>query len=448
MEVKYSKLAEESGVVGAGGAGFPTHVKLNASVDYLIVNGAECEPLMTVDQYLMEQFSRQICDTIDALRQELGAKEAVIGIKKKHPEAIAIMENALKPLPLVRIEPLGDFYPAGDEVVLVYETVGRQIPQGGIPLDCGVVVINIETVYNLYLASIGFPVTNKWVTVAGNVRKPGVYHVPIGTSIGEMVRLAGGATIADFRVINGGPMMGKLVGDLAEPVTKTTKGLLVLPEDSPVVVNRTMPLDRIIRQAQSVCCQCHFCTDLCPRHLLGYAIQPNKTILSAGYSMMVDTQEISRNALLCSECGACDLFGCPMGLSPRRVNQFLKGELAKKRVPPPDKGKAVTADFWRQFRRIPSARIVSRLGLTRYSSPVVLYKDDPNPDSVRLLLRQGVGGPAEPVVGVGDRVAAGDLVAKIPEGKLASNIFASIDGIVSEVTSAEIVIKKSKGEDE
>lgn len=446
MEKKYVQLARDFGIVGAGGAGFPTHVKLNASVDYLVINGAECEPLMTVDQLLMEQYSGELCLTIDELRRELGAKEALIGIKAKHTEVIGIMNKALAGYPSVKVVELGDYYPAGDEVVLVYETTGRQIPQGGIPLDCGTVVTNIETVYNLFEADAGRPLTHKWVTVAGKVSKPGVYRVPLGVTTAQMIQLAGGPTVDEFSVINGGPMMGKLVTDAGEPVTKTTKGLLVLPNDNPAVVNSLRPISNIIKQAQSICCQCRLCTDLCPRNLLGYGIKPNETILSAGYSFTVNGGEVGKGALLCSECGACDMYACPMGLSPRRVNQVLKAGLAKNRVAPPDKGKAVTAGAWRKYRRIPTKRLVQRLGLAGYSSPVIWHKETIAPEAVTILLRQGIGAAAEPVVKAGDSVTVGDLIAAIPEGKLASNMFASISGTVAQVTSEKIVIEKQKGD--
>ncbi len=443
MEKIYKQLALDNGIVGAGGAGFPTHVKLNATVDYLVVNGAECEPLMTVDQVLMHHFSDHLTATIDALREELGAKEAIIGIKAKHVEVVDVMKKTSGAYTNVRVEPLGDFYPAGDEVVLVYETTGRQIPQGGIPLDCKVVVINIETLYNLWQASQGSPLVSKWVTVAGHVPNPGTYYVPLGVTIGQMIELAGGASISDYSVINGGPMMGKLVNSLDEPVTKTTKGLLVLPNDNPVIENHHRLLTHIIKQAQSICCQCRLCTDLCPRNLLGYGIEPNKTILSAGYSFSVNGGEAGKGALLCSECGACDMYACPMGLSPRRVNQVLKSGLAQQKIAPPDKGKEVKASEWRPYRRIPTKRLVARLGLNRYNSPDIWMDQTIDPELVTLPLRQHIGAPSVPVVKTGDSVNRGDLIADIPEKSLGSKVFASISGTVREVTSDYIRISKA-----
>lgn len=444
MENEVAVLARQAGVVGAGGAGFPTHVKLNARVEYVIVNGAECEPLMTVDQVLMLRSPAELASMLERVRLSVGAGKAVVAVKKKHAEAVDSMCRACSVYPEQRVYELGDFYPAGDEVVLVYEVTGRQIPHGGIPLDCGVVVLNVETLYNLYEASQSRPVTHKWVTVAGEVGRPGTYRVPLGVRVSEMLALAGGAKLARFSVINGGPMMGKLVGSLDEPVTKTTKGLLVLPHTSPAVASRLRPIAAVLHQAQSLCCQCRACADLCPRGLLGYEIHPNRTILAASYGFQAGTGDIAE-ALLCSECGACDLYACPMGLSPRRVNQMLKAELLRNKAPNPYRGKPAVVSSWRPYRRIPTRRLISRLNLGDYEIPAELLGGDYLPERVVLPLKQHTGVPAAPVVSQGEQVEKGQLVAQIPgEGVLCSNLFSSIRGVVDSVTGQEIRISAER----
>lgn len=440
MGNRIAELARKSGVVGAGGAGFPTHVKLNVKVDCVILNGAECEPLIAVDQMLLLKDAERLAEMLETVRRDLGAGEAVIAIKAKHKEAVCKAENAVKKYPNIRVNPLGDFYPAGDEYVLVYETTGKQIPQGGIPLECGAVVVNVETLWNLARAEEGNPVFRKWVTVAGAVKKPGTFFVPLGISFEEMIALAGGPAISDFGVINGGPMMGKLVSDLKEPVVKTTKGILVLPENNPVILNRRASLSSILRRALSMCCQCRMCTDLCPRNLLGYHINPNRTMLDASYRWKLDGIQLA-DALLCSECGACELYACPMGLSPRRVNQALKAELARQGVKNPYKGTVPVANAWRKYRRIPTTRLICRLGLEPYLVAPEVYDTDYLPDAIEIPLKQHTGVPSKPVVAAGDRVRAGDLVAQIPsEGLLGSNLFAGISGKVTEITDQSIRI--------
>ncbi|MGX8700718.1 4Fe-4S dicluster domain-containing protein [Caproiciproducens sp.] len=446
MENEMEMLAREAGVVGAGGAGFPTHVKLNAQVESVIVNGAECEPLITVDQVLILNYAGELAFILEKVRRSMGAKEAVVAIKSKHSEAVRSMKRAVAGYPEQRVYELGDFYPAGDEAVLVYEVLGKQIPHSGLPLDCGAVVINVETLYNLYHASQGHPLTHKWVTVAGEVERPGTYRVPLGVRMREMIALAEGTGLSEYAVINGGPMMGKLVTDLDEPVTKTTKGILVLPKSGPVARNRTLPLSQVLRRAQSLCCQCQLCTDLCPRNLLGYEIHPNRTILAASYGFEAGKKSILE-AWLCSECGACDFYACPMGLSPRRVNQMLKGELGRRKIPNPYRGRPAVANEWRSYRRIPVRHLMSRLELERYESPARLIDDSIQPEKVTLPLKQHVGVPSSAVVAAGDLVETGQCVARIPkEGSLSSNLFASIAGRVVSVTETAIVIHSGSEE--
>ena len=438
-----AELARRAGVVGAGGAGFPTHVKLDARVEYVVVNGAECEPLLTVDQTLLIRDGERLAAMLEEVRQALGAQEARIAIKAKHEKAVAAGKAAVAPYPALQVVPLGDFYPAGDEFVLVYETTGRLVPQGGIPLQVGVVVLNVETLWNLAEAKEGRPVTHKWVTVAGAVKSPGTFRVPLGVSIGEMLTLAGGASVPDFAVLNGGPMMGKLVENLAEPVTKTTKGLVVLPRLSPVVQVRARPLAGILRQARAACCQCQECTDLCPRHLLGHGLAPHKVMLAASYGGSRVAAPLTA-AFLCSECGVCDLYACPLGLSPRRVSQALKEELARQGVKNPHKGAPAGVHPWRSYRRVPVARLLPRLGLKPYARPAPAREVTWEPEQVTLPLKQHVGAPAEAVVAVGDRVEAGQLVAEIPAGKLGSRLFASLSGWVAEQTPTALVLVRRR----
>ncbi|MGI6677702.1 MAG: 4Fe-4S dicluster domain-containing protein [Dehalobacterium sp.] len=443
MKNKIAELARDAGVIGAGGAGFPTHIKLNTRVEYVILNGAECEPLSSVDQILLETRAQRLSAMLEEVREALRAKVGIIGIKAKHAGVIQVVKDALISYPNLKVMLLGDYYPAGDEVELVFETTGRQIPQGGIPLDTGVVVINVETLWNLAEAKKGLPVTQKWVTVAGAVPIPGTFQVPLGVSIGEMLKLAGDPVLSEFAVINGGPMMGKLVHNLSEPVTKTTKALLVLPKTNPVVQNNLRPLAAIYREAQAICCQCQICTDLCPRNLLGYNLHPHQMILTAGYKGQVQGTRITE-AYLCSECGVCDLFACPMGLSPRRVNQTFKKELVRLGISNPYKGSSVTVHPWRNFRRIPTKRLKTRLGLDDYDSSPPLRFADIFPEKVEIPLNQHIGIPAEPIVKKGDVVEKGYLIGKIPEeGKLSSNYHASISGRILEVTEESIVINYS-----
>jgi Na+-translocating ferredoxin:NAD+ oxidoreductase RnfC subunit len=440
-----AELAYWAGVVGAGGAGFPTHVKLDVEVDMVVVNGAECEPLLSVDYHLMVNYPSQLAAMLEKVRCAVQAVKAVFAVKAKNKEAVVALQRATASYPDLQVVQLGDFYPAGDEFVLVYEALGNRVPPGGIPLAIKTVVLNVETLWNLAEGEAKRPVTGKWVTVAGAVGQPGTYHVPLGVRVKDLLSLAGGPSIADYKVLAGGPLMGELVKDLEQPVTKTTKGIVVLPGVSPVVTIRSMPLPHILRQARAVCCQCRECTELCPRNHLGHYLEPHKMMLLVSYPGY--EPQAAAEAFLCSECGVCDLYACPMGLSPRRVNQALKKELRDKGLRNPYKDIQKKVHPWREFRRVPVTRLLKRLGLENYHRQPPLREITIAPAQVTLPLKQHTGVAAVPVVQVGQRVLEGDLVAEIPAGSLGARLHASITGEVAAVTLDSISIVAEKGKE-
>jgi len=442
MSNRMVELALKSGIVGAGGGGFPTHVKLNAQVKRIVINGAECEPLITVDQMLMLHYADELARMAEQVRQELRAERVSFAVKAKHSRVISELQRVFDSYKNLEVFQLGDFYPAGDEVITVYEVTGLSIPEGGIPLDVGVVVLNVETLWNLSQAEKGHVNTHKWVTVAGQVERPGIYRAPIGIAKRQVLEAAGALLDENVYIIDGGPMMGRLVQSLDEPVTKTTKALLAFPEDHPVIVNARRDLNQMLRQARSICCQCHLCSDVCPRNLLGYHCEPNRTILAAAYNWSINGDGMVQ-ALACSECGACDMYSCPMGLSPRRINSFLKEQLNKLQIQNPYKGNKPKPSVWHSYRKIPTSRLCTRLNVVKYNSPVKVWDKEFVPDQIYLPLKHHIGIPSQPVVSVGDSVKLGQLVAVIPNGKqLSSNIFSSIDGKVTVVDTESIKIMR------
>ena len=288
-------LVQRAGVIGAGGAGFPTHVKLNTKADYVLLNGAECEPLLRVDQQLMATHPEEVLDGLLLAKEITGAAEAVIGVKVSHPEVIETLRETIarKGLP-VTVGELTDVYPAGDEQVLIYELTGRIVPETGLPSAVGCVVINAETAYNLAAAANDLPVTEKYVTVGGDVPHPVTLRVPVGTPVETLFEEAGldadtAHTLVTedpgtdgHAVINGGPMMGGLLkpgsNAVDRYVTKKTKGLLVLPAEHPLVQKKQKTMTAAKRFNRSACEQCSMCTDLCPRHLLGHSTVPHKMV--------------------------------------------------------------------------------------------------------------------------------------------------------------------------
>ena len=435
-----------AGVVGAGGAGFPAHIKARAGqsggppVDCVIANGAECEPLLHKDSELMAAHAAQIIRGLEALMEATGASRGYVGIKEKHTEAVAALRQAVTGT-AIELSLLGDFYPSGDEYVLVYEITGRLIPSSGIPLDVGVVVQNVETLYNIAAASDGVPVTDKLVTVTGAVNRPLTCRVPVGVALGELLDLAGGASSTDVALFVGGAMMGRLTRDLDECVTKTTGGFIALPGDHPLVTRQERPEPTKHRIGKSACDQCSYCTELCPRYLLGHALEPHRVMRGLVFSLSGE-ESWNHWGTLCCECGLCTLYSCPEGLFPREACQQAKGSLlpaGRGKYGPHETPQAMKAHPMYGSRRTPISLLTQRLGLTRYETEAPLTQVDMHPSRVRLLLKQHVGAPATPTVQVGDRVSVGDVVAAVAPDELGAPIHASIAGTIQSV-NPDIVI--------
>ncbi len=433
---------EKAGVVGAGGAGFPTHVKALGRADTMIANGAECEPLLRSDGIIMATAPERVLKGVSLMRDSLGASRAVIAVKRENVDAGDALTSELGRFPGIELEFLDDVYPAGDEYLLVYELTGRVIPEGGIPLDIGVVVNNVMTLANVAEAVLGRPVTRRLVSVQGAVKRPATFDVPIGVPIGDLVAASGGATVENPAVIVGGPMMGRLaVDNLSEPVTKTVGGIVVLSEEHPLIASRASTEAHVLRLARAACCQCMACTELCPRALLGHELAPHRTIRAIQYSTLEMDHPHITSAYLCCECGMCELFACPLGIQPRRILAALKAELSLRGIENPHTRADLSPDGVREYRQIPSVRLVQRLGLSDYDVSAPLKDWTQETRRVVLPMSQHVGNPAEPIVEVGQRVLEGDLIGEIRPGGIGARVHASIDGGVTSVTPVEVVIE-------
>ena len=437
------KKIYEAGVVGAGGAGFPAHKKLDCSVDCLIINGAECEPLLMTDQYLMRNKGDQLIAAAVLAGEITRASRVILALKRKYvSEARSLIEAVRKANAKVELFYMDGVYPAGDEHVLVYEVTGRIVEPGGIPLSVGTVVSNINTMYNIYEAVNNKPVVSRYVTVTGEVKKPVLIKAPLGTAVGECIAAAGGTCLKNYRAIMGGPMMGKLIGEEQlrdRYITKTDSGIILIPGEHYLSNRAAMPMEHIINQAKSACIQCSYCTDLCPRYLLGHRLRPHR--IMRAISMSEDNDTVYNEAFLCSECGICELYACPMGLSPRKVNVHIKERLRNSGAKLKNTSMSLSNSTARDFRKIPMERLISRIDMSKYD----MHFDDTvlelHPEKVCIPLKQHIGVPAAPVVSTGETVAEGQLIAAVDYKQTGANIHASIDGIVEEVSSTCISIK-------
>ncbi len=438
MDIKeLAALLRQNGVVGAGGAGFPTYAKLDARADTIVMNCAECEPLLKLHRQLLESHAEEIVAAFKLIKDTVGAQDAIIGIKKAYKQTIAALEEVLPRYEGVRLGLLDEVYPAGDEVVLIYEVTGRVVRPGGLPIECGVCVFNVETCYNLSRAlHKQEPVVDKLVSVVAEVNHPVTLRMPIGATVEDAVRLAGGAKIKDPVYFVGGPMMGNILPGTT-PITKTTNAILVLPQNHYLIERKRSRTETMLKRAAASCCQCSMCTDLCPRHMLGHPIQPH-LFMRAATCKDVQDPNIFVNTFFCCSCGLCELYSCFQGLSPRSLMAEYKNGLRAAGVKPP-KVEAAPVNPARELRKAPMKRLMARLDLVKYDAPAPLQDECVAVKTVHIPTRQHIGAPAVPCVKAGDVVERGQVVANPAEG-LSVAIHASVKGRVREVTAAQIVI--------
>ena len=428
----------EAGVVGAGGAGFPTYVKYQSQAEIVLANGAECEPLLYKDKELMRVFPEEVKKGLELVAETVGASQMIFGIKAKNTDVIGQLHRLFGGTS-IRIFEMGDYYPAGDEYVLVYEATGRLIPYGGYPVNIGCVVSNVETLMNVTLASSGVPVTEKFITVTGAVKNPMTLKVPIGTRMGDLIDYAGGKSCPqDLALLDGGAMMGKLVTDLQTPITKTSGGFIVLPEDHVLIRRRRQDTPEMKKIGQSACDQCTYCTEFCPRYLLGYEIEPHKVMRSLGFVGEKDGY-CGKFSINCCECNLCSLFACPEDLDPKQACVRSKRNLKLKEIPytPPERDLA--AHPMQAHRKVTIHKLTRKLGLMPYDRPALYVENGFRPNKVTIPLKQHVGAPATPVVNVGDTVTLGQKIGDVPSDQMGVPIHASINGVVTAVDPSIII---------
>jgi len=434
----FHEKIRNAGVVGCGGAGFPSHVKAASAVEVVLANGAECEPLLHKDLELLMREPEAVVNGMVQLMSSTGAKKGILGVKKKYEERLGGVKSSLGPTN-IELKLLGDYYPTGDEYILVYETTKRLIPPQGIPLDVGIVVNNVETLRNMYYAFEGVPVITKCITVAGAVKEPSTFTVPIGISFADVIAATGGATAAEYAVFVSGMMMGTLASDMSLPVTKTCAGLVVLPVEHRLISRKSLPEQSKHRIGKSACDQCSYCTEFCPRYLLGYDVQPHKVMRSLSFTA---TGEDLWNqwAQLCCSCGLCTLYACPEDLYPKEACDKAKDDLNAKGIQW-DGNRDVKPHPIYDGRHVPLRQLIGKLGVKEYDVPAHYRERKFQPKKIRIPLSQHIGVPAIPAVKSGSGVKAGAVIGEIPEGKLGARIHASIDGVVT-VRDEEIVIEQ------
>ncbi len=432
------QVMKDAGLVGDGGAGFPSYAKLAEGADTLLINGSECEPLLYTDYILMKREMPMILAGIQSVIWSLGIKRALFCIKEHTAERLSLSDgDTLGSHITVKVMP--NVYPIGDEVSLIYQATGRIIRPGNLPISKGILVYNVETMYNLGRAVKFFePVTMKWLTVGGDVKEPLVVRVPIGISVADLFERLGVEVDSEHVVIDGGPSMGKIVNHNIAEVGKTTKALLVLPKSSQAVTMKQLNKTTAVTRAETACCQCTRCTDMCPRHLLGYPLEPHKMVRTAkGAAVAMPNMVLS--ATLCCGCGICETLACSQGISPKAVINNYKELLAKNKLRyVADSDVTVSAE--REYRMVPSEKWAQDLGVKRFDRVARWGGEIRDFDRVELALGKYIGTPSAPSVKDGAIVQVGDIVASASAG-LSVPQHASLHGRVT-VTDKKIIIDR------
>ncbi len=304
----------EAGIVGLGGATFPSHVKLmipsGKSAEYVIINGVECEPYLTADEALMLERSEELISGIQILMKGLGVEKAILGIEINKPEAIEKMKKTAEGSSIV-VQGLKNKYPQGGEKQLVHALLKREVPSGGLPIDVGVVVFNIGTAFAAYEAVMkNRPLIDRVVTITGkSLEKPSNFQVRIGTPVSYLIEKAGGLPGDTAKVINGGPMMGKALSSLDVPVVKGSSGILLMNEEESK------------RKEVLPCIRCTKCVQVCPMGLEPYLLM---TLSEKGLYERMENEKV----MDCIECGSCS-YTCPSSRPLLDYIRLGKAEVGK-----------------------------------------------------------------------------------------------------------------------
>lgn len=437
MELK--KIMKDAGIVGAGGAGFPSYAKLAEGADTLLINGAECEPLLYTDYTILQYEMNTVLAGIREIMKASGISRSLIAIKEHTAERL-MLDDKTELAPGIFLKVLPNVYPIGDEIGLIYESTGKVVSPGCLPISVGVIVFNVETVYNIAKAAEnGAPVTKKWLTIGGDVPKSYVVRVPVGTKVSELFERLGIKVPEGHSVIDGGPSMGKIINYRSAAVTKTTKGLLVLPSDIQAINAKKINYTLATSRAETACCQCTRCTDMCPRNLLGYPLEPHKmvrTAMGAAEAM----PKMVLNATLCCGCGVCETLACCQGISPRAVIANYKKLLAENKLRYTSTEKCDVTNE-REYRKIPSERWMRALGVLEFDKTAEYLGEINDFSTVEIPTSKHIGAPSIIAVRDGDRVNAEQPIALATDG-LCIPQHASKSGIVSlDALSGTIIIK-------
>jgi Na+-translocating ferredoxin:NAD+ oxidoreductase RnfC subunit len=398
------------------------------------MNAAECEPLLHKDIELLRNFGELVLEGFKVAKNLSGAARGIIGIKEKNRDIIAQLRSELTED--LELKTMGDFYPAGDEITLIYLTTGRIVQPGDLPISVGCIVQNVETLLNIALK---VPVVEKFVSIAGAVSKPATIRVPVGTSYQEILKNFE-ITVPQYVIRSSGLMMGELETDNQCVVDKRTGALIVLPIDHYCVTmyNRFATPHDTDRIAKAGCDQCNFCTELCPRYLLGHPVRPETAMRNRMFTREGEPF-IDLGSAFCCECNLCTLYACPESLDPKGATVIEKQMLQEQQLQ--WDGLPVQVHPMLEYRQVPTRKLIQRLDVMQFRDEGPLDDVEINPESVCIPLNQHIGQSAIPVVSKGDSVKKFDLIGRA-SAEISANVHSSISGQVLDVNEEAVLIQR------
>ena len=415
---------------------------MDKNIHTIILNCAQFEPLIHTQKLLLNEYGREIIRTFARIGDNFKSENIIIAAGKADEDTIELLEDIVSDHKSVSLKIFDGAYPAKDEYVLTYELTGQNISADSSPFEEGILIFDVESVYNMYLElEKGLHMTHKWVSLLGEVECPVTIRVPIGTKAGDVIKYAGKITCDNPVYLIGGPVSGK-PGTKYTRIDNTTDAIIILPEDHQVICKKKTNSSIELKRAFSSCCNCMRCTELCPMNLLGHPVDPHGFIVAASIENMDNTDKFL-NTMFCSSCGLCEMYSCVQGISLKHIlTDYKKGLLENGITIHHTDSNAVNDD--RKYRKISLKRLTSHLALSRYDKLTSLKEISWSDNNVKISLIENKDCPAKAIVKLNDLVTEGQMVATFDNDNKFP-IYSGISGVVTEVTEQYIFIENQGG---
>lgn len=428
----------------------------------VIVSAIKDNPLSFAEEYLLQREWHKIIDGLKLLMANHHAEKGIIAVSKSDRPVIADLKRCVEDCDNIDLFFIDDFYPAADQAILIYEITGQSFSRATPAALSGSLVYDLPTIINIYEAvTEKTPVTRRLLTCTGEVALPSLVLGHLGVSFREVIELCGGATIGEYVILSGAPARGAVITDIDTPVTKSTTTITVLPADHELVKERSQSIGAQIRKSKSVCNQCSFCTELCPVYLLGDKLYPHLIMRQIAYGL-AEPEEVIMGALLCSECGICEVFACPHKLSPRAVNKEIKERLKQEAQPESLLSGQMNGHIGdgqisgqinglisgqlqprsnRDYRKVPFERLADLFSVGRYAEPPKMELLETTPGQVELLFQEMSAAGILPRVETGEEIEQGSLVAET-KMSTGARLHTGISGKVTFLDKERVIIRR------